>query len=189
MGRFSLAFAVLALASPAFAQGTDEPPSVPPPQEVKVPEDPDATKQRLDALEQKMQQLEEQLAEAKDDNTYLEEKVNSLLPLSGKLGGYVDVGFFATTGNGAGTRSDLIGQYFPEYIGVVPGSWVFMGDPLSTAINSRGDVADTGDSRAITFDPIDSRGNSTFLVNAVNLALYTGIGDGEHRFRAARAKH
>lgn len=183
MDRLSLTLAILALATPAFAQSgdappADAPPEVPPPTEVTPPEPVvDATKQRLDALEQKMQELEDKLAEAKDDNAYLEEKVNSLLPLAGKLGGYVDVGFFATTGNGAGTRSDLIGQYFPEYIGIVPGSWVFMGDPLSTAINSRGDVADTGDSRAITFDPINSRGNSTFLINAVNLTLFTGIGE------------
>ena len=52
-----------------------------------------------------------------------------------------------------------------------------MGDPLSTTINSRGDVADTGESRAITFDPINSRGKSTFLVNALNLTLFSGIGE------------
>jgi hypothetical protein len=59
----------------------------------------------------------------------------------------------------------------------VPGSWVFMGDPLSTMINSRGDVADTGESRAISYDPINSHGKSTMLVNAVNLALFSGIGE------------
>ncbi|MGE3767670.1 MAG: outer membrane beta-barrel protein, partial [Kofleriaceae bacterium] len=180
MDRLSLTLAILALASPAFAQEApaEDPPAVPPPVvEEPEPAVADDTKQRLDALEQKMQELEEKLEEAKDDNTYLEEKITALLPLAGKLTGYVDAGFFATTGNGAGTRSDLIGQYFPEYIGIVPGSWVFMGDPLSTQVNSRGDVADTGESRAITFDPINSRGNSTFLINAVNLTLFTGIGE------------
>jgi len=134
--------------------------------------------ERLQALEQKLAKLDEELAQAKDDTTYLEEKLTTLLPLVGKVGGYVDVGFFATSGNGAGTRSDLIGQYFPEYLAAgVPGSWVFMGDPLSTTVNSRGDVADTGESRAVVFDPINSRGKSTALVNAVNLALFTGIGE------------
>jgi hypothetical protein len=176
MDRLPLVLATLALASPAFAQDAEPVAPVPPPLVVEEPK-PDDTKQRVDALEQKMADLEEKLDAAKDDNAYLEEKVNALLPLAGKLTGYVDVGFFATTGNGAGTRSDLIGTYFGEYIGIIPGSWVFMGDPLSTAVNSRGDVADTGESRAITYDPINSRGNSTFLVNAVNLTLFTGIGE------------
>jgi hypothetical protein len=179
MDRLPLVFTcVVALASPAFAQGDPpvegEPAREPVP---PLPEPIDDTKQRIDTLEQRMQDLEEKLEEAKDDNKDLEEKIATLMPLAGKLGGYVDVGMFATTGNGAGTRSDLIGFYFPDYIGVIPGSWVFMGDPLSTMVNSRGDVADTGESRAITFDPINSRGNSTFLVNAVNLTLFTGVGE------------
>src|SRR5205085_9062775 len=70
------------------------------------------------------------------------------------------------------------GSYYPEYLDRgVPGSWVFVGDPLSTTVNSRGDVADTGESRAIKFDPINSRGKSTFLINAVNLSLFTGLGE------------
>lgn len=168
---------MLAIASPAFAQDAEPPPSEAPPLPPPVVVKDEATKQRVDALEQKMAELEEKLEQAKDDTTYLEEKISALMPLAGKLTGYIDAGFFATTGNGAGTRSDVIGTYFPEYIGIVPGSWVFMGDPLSTAVNSRGDVADTGESRAVTFDPINSRGNSTFLVNAVNLTLFTGIGE------------
>lgn len=136
----------------------------------------DATAAKLAALEERLQKVEDELAAAKDDNTFLEEKLAALLPVIGKLGGYLDVGFFATTGNGAGTRSDYAGTYFPEYAGIVPGSWVFMGDPFSTAINSRGEPADLGESRAIVFDPIDSQGKSTFLVNAVNLTLFGAIG-------------
>jgi hypothetical protein len=44
-------------------------------------------------------------------------------------------------------------------------------------VNSRGEPADTGQSRAITFDPIHSQGNSTFIVNAVNLQLFSAIGE------------
>jgi len=125
----------------------------------------------------RMQQLEDKIARLEEDNAVLERRVDDLGRVSARLSGYVDVGFFATTGDGAGTRSDVGNVYFPEYAGVVPGSWVFMGDPLSTTVNSRGEPADTGESRAVTFDPIDSRGKSTFLVNALNLGLLVGIGD------------
>ena len=178
MTRLASLFLLLA-ATPALAQAPEAPPPVdeptPAPGEPAVP---DPTTTRLDTLEQRMQALEDELAQTKDDNAFLEERIQQLLPLTGKLGGYLDAGFFVTSGNGAGTRSDLAGTYFPEYAAAgVPGSWVFMGDPLSTTINSRGDVADTGESRAVVFDPINSRGKSTFLVNAVNLALFTGIGE------------
>jgi hypothetical protein len=102
--------------------------------------------------------------------------VDSLLPIAARLGGYIDVGFFAVAGDGSGIREDIGNTFFPEYAGVVPGSWVFMGDPLSTAINSRGDPAETAGSRAIAFDPIDSRGQSSFILNALNIRFFTGIG-------------
>lgn len=175
--------ATVFVASPALAQTPDpqpqpappaQPETQPPPAEEPKP-DPDA--ERMRALEERLQKLEEELEATKEDNSYLEEKLQTLLPLSGKISGYLDVGAFVTTGNGAGTRTDLGNFLFPEYAGLVPGSWVFYGDPLSTAINSRGDVADTGESRAITYDPINSHGKSTMLVNAVNLALFSGIGE------------
>ena len=62
------------------------------------------------------------------------------------------------------------------YQGIIPGSWVFYGDPLSTTVNSRGEPADTGESRAITFDSVNAGGKSSFILNAVNLHLFTGIG-------------
>lgn len=179
-------FAILSLllASPALAQAPEpaEPPSESEPAPAAEPEPADEPKpaesdERFQALEARLQALEDELAATKDDNAYLEEQLAKLLPLSGKISGYLDLGAFVTTGNGAGTRTDLLGMYFPEYIGQVPGSWVFMGDPLSTAINSRGDVADTGESRAITYDPINSGGKSTMLVNALNLTLFSGIGE------------
>jgi len=132
---------------------------------------------RVDELMQRLQKAEDRLDELEDDNKVLEDRLKDLMPLTGRISGYVDVGFFGTTGNGAGTREDLINSYFPEYAGKVPGSWVFMGDPLSTAVNSRGEPADTGQSRAVTFDPIHSQGNSTFIVNEVNMQLFAGIGD------------
>src|SRR5262249_28578245 len=130
---------------PAEPAPPPTPPAEPPPPAV------DKNAEASAALEQRIRELEDQLAQTKDDQSYLEDKISNLVTL--KLSGYLDLGAFATNGNGAGTREDLAGVYFPEYVGKVPGSWVFMGDPLSTMINSRGDVADTGDSRAITFDP------------------------------------
>ena len=125
----------------------------------------------------RIDQLEDEIARLADDNAALERKVGELGLVSARISGYLDAGFFATTGDGAGTRSDIGNAYFPEYTGIVPGSWVFMGDPLSTTVNSRGEPADTGESRAVTFDPIHSRGKSTFLVNALNLGLLVGVGD------------
>ncbi len=119
--------------------------------------------ERLDAIEQ--QQEEHQTTQ------------DGMLRLSGRLGGYLDVGFFYVGGDGSGIRPDIGHAVFPEFEDVVPDSWVFMGDPLSTQINSRGDPADTGDSRAIVFDAVDSGGKSSFIANAVNLDLVTGVGD------------
>src|SRR5262249_47865405 len=156
------------LSTTAIARADEPPPDPEKPAQPAEPTPPEPkpadaeADARMKALEQRLEKLEDELAQAKDDNSYLEEKVQSLLPLTFKFSGYVDLGFFVTDGNGAGTRSDIGHQYFPEYSNI-PESWVFMGDPLSTMINSRGDVADTGDSRAIAFDPINTHGKSTFL--------------------------
>jgi hypothetical protein len=122
-----------------------------------------------DTLDDRLSKLEEDLAHTK-------EQVKGLLPLTGRISGYLDFGFFRVSGNGSGIRPDLGNAVLPEYAGVVPGSWVFMGDPLSTAINSRGEPADTDGSRAVTFDPVHSGGKSSFIVNALNLNLFAGIG-------------
>ena len=128
-------------------------------------------------LEQRLQKVEDELDAARRTTTaYLEEKLDGAAAADRQDQRLPRRRCFATTGNGAGTRTDCRTPTFPEYADV-PGSWVFMGDPLSTTINSRGDVADTGESRAIVFDPINSRGKSTFLVNALNLALFSGIGE------------
>lgn len=183
-----LAYVLLCAPTLALAQPADAPaqppaePAAPPPADADPVEEPkpDANADadaRMQALEQRLQDVEDELEATKDDNKFLEEKLNALAPLSGKIGGYLDLGFFDVQGNGAGTRSDLLQTLFPEYIGKVPGSWVFYGDPLSTTINSRGDLADTGESRAIAYDPVDSRGKPTFIANALNLALFAGIGE------------
>ena len=47
------------------------------------------------------------------------------------VGGYVDLGFFAPQGNGAGIIRDQGNVYFPQYAGKY--GWVFLGDILSPA--------------------------------------------------------
>jgi hypothetical protein len=174
-----IVLASLLVAAPSWAQAPEpQPQPQPAAEEPKPPDEAPKVDPKVQELEQRLQKVESELEQAKDDNSFLEEKLQALLPLSGRISGYVDFGAFVTSGNGAGTRSDIGNLRFPEYSYVAgAGSWVFWGDPLSTTVNSRGDVADTGDSRAITFDPINSRGKSTMLVNAVNLALFSGIGE------------
>lgn len=131
---------------------------------------------RLDAVEAENRALKDEVEVLREDADFQAERLKAVLPLAGRLGGYLDFGVFWAAGNGSGVRPDIGHRYFPEYAGVVPDSWTFMGDPLSTAINSRGDVADTGESRAVTFDPVDSQGKSSFIVNALNLNVFTGLG-------------
>ncbi len=118
--------------------------------------------------------LEEQLAETKLLTERLTQQAEAQSAIQVVFSGYIDVGFFAVGGNGSGVRKDYARKVnAPDVLN----SWVLIGDPLSTAINSRGDVADLGDSRAIRFDPIHSQGRPSFLVNAVNLGLAGSIGD------------
>ncbi len=93
------------------------------------------------------------------------------------LSGYADLGFFAAQGGGIGARPDLGNVRYPEFAGVLPGAWVFMGDPLATAVNTRGEPSSVGDSRALTFDSVANRGAPSFIVNALGLNLQATIGD------------
>ena len=158
--------------SPAIA---DEP--APPAEDQAPTPAPDAAP-TLEKLAAENRELREELELLKDDLRTTDQRVDKLAPLAAKLTGYADFGFFFVGGDGSGIRSDLGYRSFPEYREIVPDSWVFMGDPLSTAINARGEPANTGDSRAITFDAIKSKG-PTFLVNSLNLGLFAGIGE-EH---------
>lgn len=94
-----------------------------------------------------------------------------------RFSGYLDFGFFRVGGDGAGTRADLGNTLFPEYAGQVAGAWVFYGDPLSTAINTRGETASTGDSRAVTLDAIANGGAPSFIVSSLGLGLLVTLGD------------
>lgn len=126
-------------------------------------------------LTREIAKLRQEFEALREDHAATSEQVRGLLPLGNRITGYLDFGFFYVGGNGTALRNDIGHQHFPEYQGKVPDSWVFMGDPLATAINSRGDPANTGESRSITFNPIKSEGKPSFILNNVNLALFTGL--------------
>lgn len=173
-----LAGVVLLWASIARAQPATEPPPATEPQPAVPPVlDPVALAKRLDELEADNRHTHEALDLLRKHQAIAASHIKHLLPLSGRISGYLDFGFFHVEGDGSGIRSDIGHKYFPQYAGVIPDSWVFMGDPLSTTINSRGEPADTAGSRAIMFDSVNNKGKSSFIVNAVNLALFAGLSD------------
>ena len=115
--------------------------------------------QRIDELEQKVRQAEASR--------------RARFPI--KLGGYGDLGFFATQGDGSGFRRDAGHVIFPDRSQY---AWVFYGDILAPQVNSRGEVADLGQAPGVQrFDSIHSQGNPTFLVNELNLNVTAGLGD------------
>jgi len=132
---------------------------------------------RLRALEESNQRLREEIEDIKQDHKFTEGKVGILQGRT-RVSGYIDVGAFHVEGNGSGIRPDVGNIHFPQYANAIPGgSWVFMGDVLATAINSRGDIPDTGGSRAIQFNPIANGGAASFIINTATVFLSQGIGD------------
>lgn len=119
--------------------------------------------------------LKDELEQAKARLEALEAKSTFLSRLSARFFGYLDVGFFVVQGNGSGVRKDL-GHSQSQYNDLL-GAWVLLGDPLGTQINSRGEPADVGDSRAIRFDPIHAGGHPSFIVNALNLSMRASLTD------------
>lgn len=163
--------------SPAMTPAPQPPPAPPSePQPVaEVVEQPSdeallaETEGDLDAktaeLETKVQELESRLSMA-------EESRKSKFPI--KITGYGDVGLFATQGDGSGIRRDSGHMMFPEHSDI---GWVFYGDLLATQINSRGDAADLGEVPGVDrFDPVNSEGTPTFLVNELNVGIHAGVG-------------
>ncbi|HEX3477415.1 MAG TPA: hypothetical protein VHT91_20470 [Kofleriaceae bacterium] len=118
------------------------------------------------AMAERLDELEARLATA-------EQTRRARFPI--KLSGYGDLGWFATQGDGSGWRRDAGHVIFPDRSQY---AWVFYGDLLATQVNSRGDVADLGDAPGVQrFDSIHARGNSTFLINELNLTVNAGLGD------------
>ncbi len=172
------ALIALALAAPviAHAQPASDAPAEPPaPTEPPAPPPPPAddaptTKQLAEEIEQLRAQVKD-LEDKQAQSAGTEAKVESMWPRYRFITAYIDVGAFVVGGNGSGIRSDVGHFFYPKYAGRIAGQWVFMGDPLATAINSLGEPADTSDSRELKTDPIHSGGRPTMLVNSLALAL------------------
>jgi hypothetical protein len=91
-----------------------------------------------------------------------------------QVGGFVDFGFFVPQGNGSGYVEDFGHVYFPQYAGKF--GWVFLGDILAPAVNTRGEVADLGPAPGVTrYDSINSRGAPGFILNEVNVVLRSAL--------------
>jgi hypothetical protein len=88
--------------------------------------------------------------------------------------GYIDFGFFVPTGNGSGYVQDFGHQHLPDLRDRF--AWVFLGDILAPAVNTRGEVADLGDATGIDrFDSINSRGKPGFILNEANFVLRSAL--------------
>ena len=86
--------------------------------------------------------------------------------------GYIDFGFYVPQGNGAGYVQDY-GHAIFNRAPYTNYSWVFLGDILAPAVNSRGEVADLGNAPGVSrFDSIHSRGAAGFVANEINLRLH-----------------
>jgi len=122
-------------------------------------------------LRERVRALEQQLAQTQ--RTIMEQRP------AVTVGAYIDFGAFAAQGNGSGIIQDTGpagSRHFPQYANRY--AWVFLGDLLSPAINSRGEPADLGNLPGVNrFDSVDSNGAPGAIVNEVNLSLQAGMGE------------
>lgn len=152
-----LAATVLGFSGLAQAAEPDLTPAAP-----NLPGPDDSEDPRVDQLQQEINDLSERLRQAEEDR----QRTKSALSFHG----YVDFGFFAPIGNhGVGFVEDVGNMMFPQYSKY---SWTFLGDILSTAVNTRGEVASLGSPPGvIRFDSVNSDGAPGFIANEVNLRL------------------
>lgn len=137
-----------------------------------VPDDEEAEPApTMEELSERIAELERRLAET--------ELAAARRRPSVTVSGYVDFGFFATQGDGSGVIQDVgpaQSRYFPQYADKF--AWVFLGDLLSPAVNSRGEPADLGNLPGVNrADSIRSGGAPSFIVNEVNLTMQGALGD------------
>ena len=128
--------------------------------------------ERINALEEKVSRLETQVAQKPAGPP------SGFLPASSAItmSGYIDLGFFVPQGSGAGYLQDFGNKIFPQYAGRF--GWVFYGDILATAVNSRGEVADLGDAPGVSrYDSVHSRGALGFILNVANLGVRAAFRD------------
>lgn len=168
-------------ADPAPAEPPADPaPADPAPAPAPAAVDPDGP--TIKDLLERTEDLEVANKEQATKLRALDAEIEQLKPLrslirSVAISAFIDVGAFAVAGNGAGIRSDFLHQHYPGYANTVAGQWVFMGDPFTTMINSLGDPAETGDSREVENDAINSSGRPSIIVNSIGLAIGKTVRD------------
>lgn len=120
----------------------------------------------VDTLADRVKDLEIQLSQTREVLTGRQPRI--------VFGGHLDLGFFVPEGDGSGVIRDDAHMFFPQYAGRY--GWVFLGDILAPAVNSRGEPADLGDLvGAQRFDSVHSRGAPGFIANEVNLTLSSAL--------------
>ena len=123
----------------------------------------------IEDLRGRMMDLEQRLDQTRQIATLRRPVMSSL--------GYIDFGFFGAGGNGVGIVQDsgpAAARVFPQYAD--RNGWVFYGDILAPAVNTRGEVADLGDFAGVNrFDSVDSNGAPGFIVNEVNLTMVAAV--------------
>jgi hypothetical protein len=150
---------LLAVLLPAVSgRAQPEPDADQPAREVSDPDDP------LAAALQRVEQLEQVVIGRQPRVTF---------------SGFIDAGFFAVGGDGTGFVQDAgprERRWFPALGDRY--AWVFLGDLLSTAINTRGEPADLGNPPGVArADRIASRGAPGFIANEVNVRLQGNVAE------------
>jgi putative OmpL-like beta-barrel porin-2 len=140
-----------------------------------VPEIDPKIGERVDDLDGRQEELDRRMRKLEKDRGDIAHLREQMAGLSRYIVAFVDVGAFVVGGDGSGIRSDALHVHYPEYRNTVPGQWVFMGDPFSTAINALGEPADTADSREVTTDTVNSSGRPSLIVNSVGLEIAKDI--------------
>jgi hypothetical protein len=175
----ALTLALVAIALPRVARADEPPPEPPapaPPQATPPAPSPAELAARIEDLEDEHKELQKKLATEMRRNEKTRADVASLVSLQRFITVFVDVGAFAVAGDGSGIRSDIGHIYYPQYAGRVAAQWVFMGDPLSTTINSLGEPADTSDSRELKDDSLKSGGHPSLILNSLGLGIRKDVG-------------
>jgi len=160
-----LAAVVLAVPQPARAQAAPPVPVTAAPEAAATSDD-DSASDGTGTMIVDTAAFEQRLAQS-------EQLVRNNQPIV-TLSGYVDLGYFVPGGNnGAGYVEDFGHQLYPGFGNF---GWVFLGDILAPAVNSRGEVADLGTAPGVDrYDSINSRGAPGFVANEINLTLRSAL--------------
>jgi hypothetical protein len=162
------ALLLFALQSAALAAETEDEPGAPRAASEVESEDEEASDDRIASLEATVEGLESYIQEIEAK----EKQEKSRLTFNG----YVDFGFFIPEGTGSGVVQDLGNVNAPDLAGQF--AWVFLGDLLSSPVNSRGEAAELGDLPGVSrFDSVDSKGAAGFILNEVNVGLTFALSD------------